>query len=250
MAAPTAIILAAGRGLRMGPRGTLTPKGLLSLGGQTLVGRSIAALRRRGISRIRIVTGHLAGDYERAAAGWGAGVELRRNPLYAERGSLESLLVGLEGVMGSCLVLESDMIYEPRALDFPFGDRSWLTLSGPTGAGDEVYVWADAGRGDPPRLVDMSKKIAHRPEPHRGELVGVLYLSAAETRLMREIGARVAGATPKAEYEAGLVALAAEVAIDCPRIPDLAWAEIDDEAMLKHAEGVMRRIEAAALKTA
>ncbi|MER2533968.1 MAG: NTP transferase domain-containing protein [Rhizobiaceae bacterium] len=241
MTAPTAIILAAGRGLRMGPRGVLTPKGLLTLGGETLVGRSIATLRRRGVEKIRIVTGHLSDAYEAAAAAWGAGVELRYNPLYAERGSLHSLLVGMEDEAGSCMVLESDMIYEPRALDFPFAETSWLTLSGPTGAGDEVYVWT-AG---PARLLDMSKKAAHRPEPHRGELVGVLYLSREEARLMREVGARVVADAPKADYEAGLVALAAQATIECPRIGDLAWAEIDDEAMLKNAEGVMRRIEGA-----
>lgn len=243
MTAPTAIILAAGRGLRMGPRGVLTPKGLLTLGGQTLVGRSIETLRRRGVEKIRIVTGHLSDAYEAAAGAWGEGVELRYNPLYAERGSLWSLLVGMEGETGSCLVLESDMIYEPRALDFPFGEKSWLTLSGPTGAGDEVYVWTDGVR--PTRLVDMSKKAAHRPEPHHGELVGVLYLSRAEARLMQDVGARVAADTPKVDYESGLVALAAQATIECPLIGDLAWAEIDDEGMLKRAEGVMRRIEAA-----
>ena len=55
----SALILAAGRGIRMGPRGQLRPKGLLEIDGVPLVARSINLLRARGIPRIRIVTGHL-----------------------------------------------------------------------------------------------------------------------------------------------------------------------------------------------
>lgn len=240
---PTAIILAAGRGLRMGPRGELTPKGLIQLGGQALVEASVLALADRGIGRIRIVTGHLAEAYEAAAATWKVPVELVFNPAFAETGSLNSLVAGLNGVEGPCVVLESDVTYEPRALAPVSTERSVLVLSGPTGAGDEVYVWADPADR---RLQAMSKQRAERSDPHYGELVGVLGLTAADTARLRQVGVDMVAATPRSDYEPGVVAMARDVPVWCHKIDDLAWTEIDDEAMLRHAEQtVFPRIVAA-----
>lgn len=245
MADVTAIILAAGRGTRMGPRGTLMPKGLFELGGYALVEESVATLRRRGIGPVIIVTGHLADAYEAARTSWAEPVELRYNPLYAEQGSLRSMLVGIADREGGCVTLESDFIYEPRALDFPMEDKSWLLTSGPTGAGDEVYVWADARPDGHRQLRDMSKNRAHRPEPHAGELVGVHYLAPADVARMKAVGEAVVAANPGADYESGLVRLATETPIHCPLIEDLAWAEMDDEAMFERAAALYPRIATA-----
>ncbi len=55
-----AIILAAGRGARMGNRGTMMPKGLLTVGNKSLIERSLNSLFDSGIDDATIVTGHLA----------------------------------------------------------------------------------------------------------------------------------------------------------------------------------------------
>lgn len=247
----TAIILAAGRGIRMGRRGELMPKGLLRLGGRTLVEQSVVNLRARGIRRIRIITGHLREMYEEEARHWGGGIELVANDGYAQSGSLASLTLGLEGVEGPCVVLESDLIYEPRALAPLGAEKPQLVLSGPTGAGDEVYVWAQRAPDGSFVLRDMSKKLQHRAEPHHGELVGILYLTQQATGEMRQAAGEVLGREPRADYEAGLVALARNVPVVCPRFDDLAWAEIDDEAMFRHAaEKVYPRIAAAEFTSA
>ena len=60
MAEFTALIVAAGRGVRMGARGQLTPKGMIALDGLPLVRASVMHLASRGIDRVRIVTGHLS----------------------------------------------------------------------------------------------------------------------------------------------------------------------------------------------
>ena len=59
-----ALILAAGRGVRMGPRGQSIPKGFIELGGTTLIARSLALLAAAGIEEATIVTGHLGERYE------------------------------------------------------------------------------------------------------------------------------------------------------------------------------------------
>jgi 2-aminoethylphosphonate-pyruvate transaminase len=60
----TAVILAAGMGVRLKDRGKLTPKGLLCLGETSIVEESVLRLLSAGIERIVIVTGYLAERYE------------------------------------------------------------------------------------------------------------------------------------------------------------------------------------------
>ena len=54
------IILAAGRGKRLGPLGDDRPKCLVELAGRPLVERQIAALRRGGVDQIAVVRGYRA----------------------------------------------------------------------------------------------------------------------------------------------------------------------------------------------
>src|SRR6516165_8683375 len=55
-----AVILAAGRGSRMGPFGEDRPKCLVELAGQSLIERQVAALRRGGVEEIGVVRGYRA----------------------------------------------------------------------------------------------------------------------------------------------------------------------------------------------
>ena len=72
MSAPRlAVVLAAGRGVRLGALGEEMPKGFLRVTDVPLIERSIDALRAAGIDRIRIVTGHLRHYYELLAATMG-----------------------------------------------------------------------------------------------------------------------------------------------------------------------------------
>ena len=106
MAEITAVILAAGLGLRMGPRGEMTPKGLIEMGGQGLVPQSVETLRRWGAERIAVVTGHLAEQYQAAFAG--TDVQLIHNPAYDSTGSLKTLLTALEQIDGVTSVAPLD----------------------------------------------------------------------------------------------------------------------------------------------
>lgn len=239
----TALILAAGLGMRMGPRGRLMPKGLIPLGGTPLVPQSVATLRARGFGRIVIVTGHLSEQYETAFAG--SDVTLLHNPDYGSTGSLLTLKTGLAAVDGPCVILESDLIYAPQALDPICENESCLVTSGPTGAGDEVYIWPREGHV-PPVLHDMSKDMRHIDRPHFGELVGITGLSAAAVDEMRDVARDILSTSPAAHYEEALVALSRRTAIPLARIDDLPWAEVDDEEMLARAERlVLPRVLAA-----
>lgn len=229
-----ALILAAGRGVRMGPLGQNIPKGFIALGSTTLIARSLELLAAAGIREAVIVTGHLADRYDALQPPAGLALTRLHNPLYAEKGSFESLRVGLAAMRGPFLLLESDIVYEPRALATVSSSPhdNLILTSGPTGAGDEVYVWADAQEGAV-RFRGMSKnRTAHADDPF-GELVGISKMSQ---RLAQELLQHAAEASPHADYESALVRAAAQVPISCARVDDLLWGEIDDEAMLARVE--------------
>ena len=79
----TGVILAAGRGRRMGRLGDQYPKTLLPVGDEPLIGHQLRLFRRLGIGRVFVVIGHL-GAQVIAAIGDGAryGVEIE----YIEQG--------------------------------------------------------------------------------------------------------------------------------------------------------------------
>jgi 2-aminoethylphosphonate-pyruvate transaminase len=227
-----AVILAAGRGVRLGAMGRQMPKGFIRLGEQPIVEESIARLRDAGIARITIVTGHLAGFYEELAARHAGFVATVHNPDFATTGSLASLLAAADRVAGDVLLLESDIIYESRALDAILAHKGMdvLLLSGRTQSGDEVWVERDASG----RLRGISKD-AGALGAIAGELVGITRLSAACLAVLAEEGRRLAAANAKAEYESGLVAASARHPIFCHCVDDLVWGEIDDERHLARA---------------
>jgi 2-aminoethylphosphonate-pyruvate transaminase len=238
MSEPIAIILAAGLGSRLAPLTDAVPKGLLPLDGRPLIGHSIDRLRAAGVPRIRVVTGYLHARMAAALAGY-AEVEIAFNPDFAATGSLQSLRVGLRDLPSGAdriLILESDLIYEARAIPELLTGPAKILTSPPTGAGDEVYVWAADGPLGPRQLQALSKDPRHLPDPPLGELTGLNVLRRADLAAARHAFDAVQSADAGAHYEDGLVAAARAVPLTCALLPGLIWAEIDDAAMLARAE--------------
>lgn len=226
----TALIVAAGRGIRMGPRGTLTPKGLLKINDTPLVVRSVDLLKAKGVSRVRIVTGHLADQYE-DTFGATPGVELVHNPDFSSTGSLQSMMTGLKDLSGPIVLLESDLIYETAALAPVLEGPSTILVSGVTGSGDEVYIWTRDGE-----VFDtMSKKIDAQTRSHFGELTGLSRFDADDTERLKVAAHAVLAEDPKADYEDSVIRLAQTRDISCTLVSDLAWSEVDTEDMLARA---------------
>jgi 2-aminoethylphosphonate-pyruvate transaminase len=238
-----AVILAAGQGKRLREEVRDHPKGFLRLGAQPIVAESVRRLAAAGIRDVLIVTGFAAAHYEDFARQQAGLVRTVHNPDFARSGSMYSLYSARELVHGDFLLLESDLIYEPRALrallDYPAPDA--ILLSGPTGAGDEVYVETIDGK-----LRNMAKDRSRLGPGVAGELVGISKISAELFRIMQRIAAAAFSNSLAFDYETDcLVAAAAERPIACPVVPDLLWGEIDDPAHLRRArELIYPRIEA------
>jgi len=224
---PRAIILAAGQGLRLRSVVDNRPKGLIDIGGEPMIGRSIRLLEAAGIDDITIVAGYLADRYV-AFAGSRRGVRVVTNDAFATTGSMASLACALGDEHDGVLVLESDIIYEARALRAILAsatDNATL-VSGPTGAGDEVWVHAPGGH------VHAMSKDARALPGIAGEFVGITRLSGAAAGAMRDAFTRFTAAHGhgRMDYETGgLIAVAPAFPIEAVVIPDLCWGEIDDE---------------------
>jgi len=241
----TAVILAAGLGSRLGELGERRPKGLLPVGDQSLVARSCAALVRAGITRILVGTGHEEGAYRAFASGFdGADVECVYNPDYATTGSMATLHALRDHLREPCLVLESDLLYEERALHrvlaSPHPDV--ILASGFTGAGDEVYMELD-GAG---RLRRLSK----HPDDLQtldAELVGITKLGVQAYADACDLFAARAGTDPRLDYEHCLMHLSQRGAgIPVEVVEDLVWCEVDDTTHLERARTViLPRVEGA-----
>ena len=225
-----AVILAAGRGTRLAGHMGDYPKGFLKLGELPIIEESINRLVQVGIRDVLIVTGHCARHYEELAQRRAGPVRTVHNPRFADSGSMYSLFCARAVATGPFLLLESDLVYEPLALTHllacPAADA--ILLSGPTGAGDEVYVECQAGH-----LTTMSKRREALGPGVAGELVGISKISAGLYARMCAIAERAFATSLKFDYETDcLVAAGREQPIACPVIPDLVWGEIDDPSHL------------------
>ena len=234
MTVRTAVILAAGMGTRLGEQGRQLPKGFLHLGERPIVEESLLRLQHAGITRILIVTGHQSRFYAELQQGYGELVQTVHNPEYADSGSMYSLYLLRDHLDEDFLLLESDLIYEQRALDTlqAAEQDNAVLLSGFTDSGDEVFVETRAGL-----LVDMSKHRTRLGAQPAGELVGISRISLPLFALMVDYAAAGFIKTLHMDYETDcLVGVSRQAAIHCPVVEDLLWSEIDDEAHLARAQ--------------
>lgn len=221
----TAVVLAAGLGSRLSADG---PKGLLEVGNGPLIGRSLELMTAAGITEVVLVAGWKAEAYRRYLAAHHPAVRIVENPGYATTGSLASLLAGTRATTGDVLIVESDLLYERRALAAlqAAASRDTLLASGFTHSSDEVWV-----HGRDHRLERLTKE-NWTGAPRLGELVGLTRLSRGALDRLVAVAPTL---PPAAHYEDGLNAICGEQPIEVCKIDDLIWCEIDTPAHLQRA---------------
>lgn len=237
-----AVILAAGMGTRLRDAHSGKPKGFVELDGRPIIEDSIARLERAGITDVLIVTGYEAGYYEQLAVRYDGLIRTVHNPDFENSGSMYSLWCAREFIDEDFLLLESDLVYEQRALDVLVNHdmADVILLSGPTHAGDEVYVETADGF-----LVGMDKQKSNLGAGVTGELVGISRISRGLFAVMKHLAEQAFATSRHYSYETDcLVAAAKNWDIACPVVTDLAWGEIDDPAHLKRVrEQVLPRLD-------
>ncbi len=233
-----AILLAAGLGVRLRELSRGLPKALVQVGGQTILARSLRALGQAGIRGLTVVVGYEGARVARAARELWPGVSIVENGDPARTGSMRSLALAWESMTPrprSALVVEGDLIFGPDAPEalLHAGGSDLVLLSGPTGAGDEVWV-----RGEGGRIGEISKRPGSRGEI-LGELVGLSLLSEGMLDLMVSTHRAGLSASQEEHYEERIAAVSRERVVRGLLVEGLPWAEVDDASQLSRAEVVV-----------
>jgi 2-aminoethylphosphonate-pyruvate transaminase len=228
----TAVILAAGMGTRLKGHTQEKPKGFLEIDGDSLIERSIKHLLDHGVSRIVMGTGYFHEHFDELKDKF-PGITTLRNVDYATTGSMYTLYVVRDLVKGPFLLLESDLLYDPAALNYLLSDkRSDIILaSGKTNSGDEVYIQKSASG-----LLENMSKDRSQLKHISGELVGISKISPTLlTKMVNFASNHFSRGTTMMNYEDALVGASVEHDIFIKVVDDLAWCEIDDESHLHRA---------------
>lgn len=228
----TAVILAAGMGTRLKGHTQEKPKGFLEIDGDSLIERSIKHLLDHGINRIVIGTGYFHKHFDDLKSKFPQ-ITTLRNVDYSTTGSMYTLYVVRDLIKEPFLLLESDLLYDPAALNHLLSDkRSDIILaSGKTNSGDEVYI-----QHSPAGLLQNMSKDRSKVKHIDGELVGISKISPALlTKMVNFAGDHFAKGRMLMNYEDALVGASAEHDIFIKVVDDLAWCEIDDESHLQRA---------------
>ena len=114
VAVRTAVVLAAGKGTRLGSMTWDRPKCLVRVGGTPIIERLLGILEGYGIDRLVLVTGYKAGMiHDALGETFGAiSIEYVLNPLFATTNTMYSLWLAREQVDEPLLVIESDVIFD------------------------------------------------------------------------------------------------------------------------------------------
>lgn len=233
-----AVILAAGEGKRLNCALRGIPKGLIEINGKTLLEYSFDALSDSGIDEVIVVVGFL-GEAIKHRFGKnykGLKIDYIANAEYHKTGSMYSFYMAQDKINGGIVLLESDLLYESRAvkalLDSDLNDC--LLTAKISGSGDEVYICADIDR----RIIALGKdiKIEYK-EKALGELVGISKLSKYFlNKLFKKAEEDFCENRYNYHYEESVFLVSKlNDPIYALFLRDLAWVEIDKEADLKIA---------------
>ena len=244
----TAVILAAGMGIRLRDVTGLLPKGLLEIGGKSLISRSLESLKNEGIDHVVIVTGFQESLYHENLQQQTNIPELEfvHSRQFEETGSMHSLFVAKNYLQEDFLLLESDLLYESRALPsvINFEGQDVVLASGETGSGDEVYIYGEKSekllgtKNSGNIVIGEIAAISKKPFPSllvRGELVGISKISLKLLNLMCDYHEAHLEFPCSRHYEECISDICSKTEIPFLRVRDLVWTEIDDQSHYNRA---------------
>ncbi|WP_147535601.1 2-aminoethylphosphonate aminotransferase [Bacillus marasmi] len=231
----TAVILAAGLGSRIREHSGNHPKGFLLLDRLPIIEHSILTLLELGITKIYLGTGYKQEDYQALAEKYPQ-LHCVHNPNYEDSGSMYTLYQLKDVVKDDFLLLESDLIYEKKALTalIEHEHDNVILASRLTQSGDEVFIEVDESH----HLLNMSKNSAHLHDIF-GELVGITKLSYQGFQALTRIVEPRFKTNLQIDYEQGLIQLAKIEEVIVTKENDLVWCEVDDPHHWQRAKTVV-----------
>lgn len=185
-----AIILAAGRGQRLGKYGANLPKTLITINESTLIARILNGLHRHNIRDIKIITGFKSQLIKKSIQEFEIinqlDIEYFYNNSYREKGSFYSLYMGIMNITeGGAWIFDSDIIFDEtlfEAIARHDLKSSVLCSSDLTLNEDKVIIVKDCEK-----VLDIGKKVSVQSSVDfvATEYIGVAYLSMDAINLMK-----------------------------------------------------------------
>ncbi|HEX5736736.1 MAG TPA: phosphocholine cytidylyltransferase family protein [Blastocatellia bacterium] len=220
-----AIILAAGKGVRLNGTAGELPKCLVKVGGLTLIERQIQSLRSAGIDQIVVVIGHGA-DIVRQACG--PDCTYVENSEYATTNSLFSLWLARDFLRDGFVVLNADVLFHPQLLaDLLLSDSEDALLISyadeqATALGEEeMKVCVRQGC-----VTDISKAID--PREADGENVGIVKFGpSGALALVKQMDSLIANGARRDWAPRAFRELARERPLQAISTRGRPWIEID-----------------------
>ncbi len=222
------LILAAGRGSRLGGRSAETPKCLLEVARRPLIEHQLAACADAGVAPMAVVVGYCGDEIKQVL---GLRAEYIDNPRWATTNSIYSFWQARDWVKGPLVVMNCDVLFEPEIL-------SRLLAAG----ADSLAYDSSSGRGLEQMKVkvrdgcitDMSKQLPI--DESAGENLGMLYFSAETVKaLMTKAGELIAAGGENSWFPAAVREIAQTRSLKAVDVAGLSWAEIDSAWDLDHA---------------
>ena len=246
---PAVLILAAGRGRRLGPAAPEGPKILLRFGGRTLLERHLDCLAAAGAGPVSLVVGYRQEliEAELDRLGRRGEATLIRNPHWQE-GSVVSLLAGRAVLEGGdpVVLMDADVLYGPPLIArlLRSAHAAALLLDRALEPGDApVKICVGAGN----RIVDFAKRPDAEHAFH-GESVGFFRFSPALAAELAQRAGSMAGLDRSLDYEQPIRALIRADASGPPMfgyedVTGLPWTEIDFMEDIAKAERLLPLID-------
>jgi len=254
-----AIIVAAGRGKRLGVETDLIPKCMVKVGGRPILHWQIDALAAAGVDEVVIVRGYL-GDRIAGPAGSGPRLRFVDNPEWATNNILTSLFFAEAEMADGFLFTYSDIVFAREharrvaAAASPIGlivDRRWRdAYDGRTQHPvSEAELARVEGPGAEPAVTRVGKRLVAADEA-AGEFTGLARFAPAGAAALRAVWADAlargleapfgaAAALRQAYLSDGLNAVADRGVTLGAVLVDGGWREIDTEQDLARAELVV-----------
>lgn len=236
------IILAAGKGTRLKAKTDTLPKAMIEIAGKPLLEYSLQALIENGITDIIMVVGFRHETIARRFGTHYRGLKIHYvlNDNYAASGSMYSLSLVKDIIEDEILLMESDLLYESRAISLLLDDGhpNSILVAGLSGSGDEVYICANAKQ----EITALGKNIPVSSKKNAmGELAGISRFQRKFLDLVFSQAQEDFQNGKMSYHYEECVFRTSKQTIPIRAVPgkDLAWIEIDTTADLQKAQDLI-----------
>jgi len=228
----TAVILAAGKRVDF-----QRPVAFLEIDEETiLIERTIRILFENNIENIVIVTGYKQEYFEEFAVKFPK-IKLVQNEAYRYTGTMKSLSLVENLIEGDFLLLESDIIFEAKAIKklILHPERDCMIITNESGSGDEALVEIRENY-----IYNMTKD-KHQLNKIDGEMIGISKISYEIFKKM--MNRFKSNKNPYLNYEYMLMDVGRKYKIGFEKLGDLLWWEFDTKFHYEtFKKGIYRRL--------